>query len=93
MYVFSRLRHPNTYLFSPTYELTLLSRDDLRAVDDLEPLSFPEAEVVLRPRLIVVKCHKEGDSCRGGEEERHSVSALGRLAGEKEAWSHGKSNP
>lgn len=38
-----------------------------RAVDDLEALSFPEAEVVLRPCLVVIKCHKEGDPCRPGD--------------------------
>lgn len=52
-----------------------------RAVDNLEPFSFPEAEVVLCPRFIVVKCHKEGDSCS----DKNSVSARCRLVDGNEA--------
>lgn len=46
------------------YKMRLSAAADLRAVDDLQPLSFPEAEVVLRPCLVVVKCHEDGDSYR-----------------------------
>lgn len=30
----------------------------LRAVEDLEPLPLPEAEVILGPRLVVIESHK-----------------------------------
>lgn len=58
----------------PKEESLISSCGDLRAVDNLEPFSFPEAEVVFCPCLVVIKCHKEGDSCRGGK--KHSVSTL-----------------
>lgn len=58
----------------PSAASLISSYSDLRAVDNLEPLSFPEAEVVFCPRLIVIKCHKEGDSCRGGAETQHQHS-------------------
>lgn len=35
----------------------------LRAVEDLEPLPLPEAEVILRPRLVVIEGHEEGHPC------------------------------
>lgn len=35
-----------------------------RAVENLEFFSFPKTEVVLRPRLVIVKCYKECNSCK-----------------------------
>lgn len=36
----------------------------LRAVEDLEPLPLPEAEVILSPGFVVVKSHKQSHPCR-----------------------------
>lgn len=36
----------------------------LRAVEDLEPLPFSEAEVILGPGFIIIKGHKESHPCR-----------------------------
>lgn len=36
----------------------------LRAVEDLEPLPLPEAEVILCPGFIVIKSHKQSHPCR-----------------------------
>lgn len=51
---------------------------DLRAVDNLEPFSFPETEVIYRPRFVVVKCHKEGDSCTKNWKKQHQHLAARR---------------
>lgn len=36
----------------------------LRAVEDLEPLPLPEAEVILGPGFIVIKSHEQSHPCR-----------------------------
>lgn len=36
---------------------------DLRAVEDLEPLPLPEAEVILGPGFVVVQSHKQSHPC------------------------------
>lgn len=36
----------------------------LRAVEDLEPLPLPEAEVILGPGFVVVQSHKQSHPCR-----------------------------
>lgn len=36
----------------------------LRAVEDLEPLPLPEAEVILGPGFVVIKSHKQSHPCR-----------------------------
>lgn len=77
----------------PTPVLKVCSRPDktlyLPAIDDLEFFSFPEAEVIFCTCFIVIKCYKEGDSCKG---DRMSASALDRLAGENEACTHAEVN-
>lgn len=35
----------------------------LRAVEDLEPLPLPEAEVILSPSLVVIKSHEQSHPC------------------------------
>lgn len=37
---------------------------NLRAIEDLEPLPLPEAEVILGPGLIVIQSHKQSHPCR-----------------------------
>lgn len=57
----------------------------LPAIDNLEFFSFPEAEVIFCSCLIVIKCYKEGDSCKRDEV---LVSALDTLGEEYRAHAH-----
>lgn len=41
----------------------------LRAIEDLEPLPLPEAEVILGPGFIVIKSHKQSHPCRKTKKE------------------------
>lgn len=71
--------------FFPRAGCVISNCSDLRAVDNLEPFSFLEAEVIFCPCLVVIKCHKEGDSCR---RDKNTVSPLHRSARENKAQNH-----
>lgn len=49
---------------SATLHAVMQIFSNLRAVEDLEPLSFPEAEVILRPGFVVVQSHEQSHPCR-----------------------------
>lgn len=42
---------------------------NLRAIEDLEPLPLPEAEVILGPGFIVIQSHKQSHPCRKTKKE------------------------
>lgn len=46
-----------------TLETVMQMFSHLRAVEDLEPLPLPEAEVILGPGFVVIQSHEQGHSC------------------------------